>query len=79
MGIAIILLLLAASSLAVMILTRQWVLEEHGVDLDDDSVELGDLDKFTGRQKLILALLLMPAFVVVIVAVGYVLSTIVSV
>lgn len=79
MGIAIILLLLAGCSLAVMMLTRQWALEEHGVDIEEDKLELSELDQFSAHQKLVLGLLLLPAFVVVIVATGYVLSAVVAV
>jgi hypothetical protein len=71
---AFILLIVAVSMFAAIILTRQWVLERRGIDLDDNRLELQDVESFTSQQKLVLGLLFAPGALFLVVTVVYVLA-----
>lgn len=77
MILGIVLLIVAGSLLGLIILLRSWAIERRGIDPEVQSMNLGEVQHFSSRQKVILGLLMVPAALLLVGAVAYVLASVV--
>lgn len=76
MSIALILLLVGGCLIAGLILLRKWALEKADVDIEHESLNKRKFNQLKFRQKIILGLLIMPAFVFLFIVFLYLLTNV---
>lgn len=77
MIIFLLLLLVAVSVVTELILTRKWLIQRAGVDIEQEAIEIKQVERLTTRQMLILGLLALPTAIFVLWVVVYVVAGVV--
>lgn len=73
----IIFLLVAGTLVTGIALTRQWALDQRGIDLESESMGVTEVKHFTSKQKLLLTFLVAPVVLVLVIGLAYLLASVV--